>query len=189
MDLRELYLKADGIASNFVENMPEDTDLEADSILPGWSIRTLLNHLISENLWTPDIVEGKTIEEVGDKYDGDVSGDDPKKAWRDSSLKAKEAVQNLKDTEQEVHLSYADVPVSEYLSQRITDLVIHGWDLAKSTNQDDTLPTDLLQYIWDRDSNREAEIRATGIFGDHVDVPEDADLQTKVLALLGRKKD
>lgn len=189
MDLKALYTSADSVSSKFINNLNDQTDWNRDSILPGWGIGTLINHLVGENLWTPEILSGKTTDEVGDKFDGDLLDGDPKKAWAESSEKAKIAVLNLDDLEKTVHLSYADVEASDYLSQRIMDMTIHGWDLAKSTNQEDTLPEDLLQFIWDYASPREEELRESGLFGNHIDVEEDSDLQTKVLALLGRKKD
>ena len=42
-----------------------------------WNVRQLLNHVVSGNFWVTPLVEGKSIEEVGDRYDGDVLGDDP----------------------------------------------------------------------------------------------------------------
>ena len=40
-------------------------------------MRDLANHVTNENLWTVPLMEGATIEEVGDRFDGDVLGDDP----------------------------------------------------------------------------------------------------------------
>src|SRR6266508_2731945 len=46
-----------------------------------WDVRVLVNHLVSENLWMPPLLEGKTIADVGDSLDGDLLGDDPKATW------------------------------------------------------------------------------------------------------------
>ena len=42
-----------------------------------WDVRALVNHVIGEELWTVPLVDGATIEEVGDRFDGDLLGDDP----------------------------------------------------------------------------------------------------------------
>lgn len=186
-DIKKLYMKADEVARQFIQNTTE-ADLDKESILPSWRVSTLVNHLVNENYWTAPILEGQTIDEVGDKYDGNVLGNDFQKAWDDSSTEAKIGVEKLDDISKMVHLSYADVPAKEYLIQRIQDMTIHGWDLAKSTGQEDTLPEDLLQFIWDEASPREPELRASGLFGELIETPEDSDLQTKVLALLGRTR-
>src|SRR5262245_4774198 len=42
-----------------------------------WDVRALVNHVVSEQRWSVPLFAGATIAEVGDKYDGDVLGDDP----------------------------------------------------------------------------------------------------------------
>ena len=42
-----------------------------------WDVRALLNHIVYEDLWTVPLMEGATIAEVGDRYEGDLLGDDP----------------------------------------------------------------------------------------------------------------
>src|SRR3954454_17953238 len=86
-----------------------------------------------------------------------------------------------------VHLSFADVPGSEYLNQLITDLAIHGWDLARAIGADDTidpaLVDALLPYV---EANADA-LAGSGMFAAPVPVSPDADAQTKLLAMMGRQ--
>ena len=42
-----------------------------------WTVRELVNHIVTGNYWAEELASGKTIEEVGDRLDGDVLGDDP----------------------------------------------------------------------------------------------------------------
>ena len=53
----------------------------------GWDVQALLNHLVSGNLWAAELGSGHTIEEVGDRLDGDVLGNDALAAY-DASAKA-----------------------------------------------------------------------------------------------------
>ena len=46
-----------------------------------WSVRDLVNHIVNEDKWTVPLIQGATIEEVGDRFDGDLLGDDPLTAW------------------------------------------------------------------------------------------------------------
>jgi uncharacterized protein (TIGR03083 family) len=41
-----------------------------------WDVRTLVYHLLYEQRWVPPLFEGLTIEQVGDRFDGDLMGDD-----------------------------------------------------------------------------------------------------------------
>ena len=45
-----------------------------------WDVRTLVHHLLYEQRWVPPLFEGLTIEQVGDRFDGDLMGDDAS-AW------------------------------------------------------------------------------------------------------------
>ena len=53
----------------------------------GWDVQALLNHLVSGNLWAAELGSGRTIEEVGDRLDGDVLGDNALAAY-DTSAEA-----------------------------------------------------------------------------------------------------
>ena len=50
-----------------------------------WDVRALVNHVVYEDLWAPHLARGETVEQVGDRYEGDQLGSDPKAAWRDAS--------------------------------------------------------------------------------------------------------
>jgi uncharacterized protein (TIGR03086 family) len=81
-----------------------------------------------------------------------------------------------------VHLSFGDVPGREYLGQLTADHVIHAWDLARGIGGDDRLDPELVEFVHDFMAPQVDQWRAAGVFGPAVDVPADADLQTKLLA-------
>ena len=53
-----------------------------------WDVRTLVNHVVGELLWMPPLLEGKTIAEVGDRFDGDVLGSDPLATFKSAAAAA-----------------------------------------------------------------------------------------------------
>ena len=53
-----------------------------------WDVRALVNHLVYEQLWATPMLEGTTVDEAGDRFDGDLLGSDPVSAW---DLAAKES--------------------------------------------------------------------------------------------------
>lgn len=152
-----------------------------------WTVRDLLNHLVYENLWVPELFAGKTVDEVGDRYEGDCLGDDPIGAWDRSSQAAAAAVEAA-DLDAIVHLSFADLPGRMYLDQLTFDLVVHGWDLARGIGEDDTIDPDHVQALWDEVVAQKDMIQGSGMFGTEVAVPAGADLQTRVLGLIGRAR-
>jgi len=73
------------------------------------------------------------------------------------------------------------------------DMVIHGWDLARATEQDDTIDPYELERMWPAVQKIGPELRTPGafgpgivVFGPEVTVSADAPLQDRVLGLLGR---
>ena len=84
-------------------------------------------------------------------------------------------------------VSYGPVPGEIYAGHRFIDVLIHGWDLAKATGQDTTLPADLVEACIEVVKPQEELLAGSGAFGTDVKAPPGADRQTELLAMLGRK--
>ena len=153
--------------------------------LPGWDVRTLVNHLVNENKWTPPLLAGSRIEDVGDRFDGDLLGADPQAAWKESAAEAKAAVTE-EAAVRTVHLSFGDAPGSEYVLQLFADHLIHSWDLARAVGGDLTLDPELVDACAQWFSSVEDDYRRAGAIGDAPSIPPDADAQTALLARFGR---
>jgi uncharacterized protein (TIGR03086 family) len=151
-----------------------------------WDVRTLVNHVVGEQLWAPPLMGGQTIADVGDRYDGDVLGSDPKATWRNAIAPSIESFAAPGALDGTVHLSYGDEAAAEYLVQMVTDLAVHGWDLARAIGADETIDPETATLLWESWSPREDMIRGSGVFGDKVDTPADADAATRLLGLMGR---
>ena len=150
-----------------------------------WSVRDLVNHLTSEQLWAPELLAGATIAEVGDKFDGDVLGDDPVGTWRTAIAAASAAFADEDARGRTVELSSGTRAAHEYLDEMVTDLAIHGWDLATALHVDETIdpPTvDRLLIEW---TGRAGELRHP-LFGAALDTTPSDDPQTRLLAIFGR---
>ncbi|MEY2476921.1 MAG: hypothetical protein QOG87_2236 [Actinomycetota bacterium] len=186
MGLSEEHAQALAATGRLVDGVKLD-QLDAPTPCDGWSVRELLNHVVSGNFWVGELVAGRTIDEVGDKYDGDVIGADPAAAYRDSALVAGPAFQEPGAMERPVAVSYGPVPGSVYAGHRLIDVLIHGWDLAVGTGQDATLDPALVEACWAVVEPQLDELGGSGAFGTAVEVPADANLQTRLLAALGRQ--
>jgi uncharacterized protein (TIGR03086 family) len=63
---------------------------------------------------------------------------------------------------------------------------LHRWDLARATGQDETLDPDKCAEMLEGMLPMDDALRQSGHFGPRVEVPDDADVQTKLLAFIGR---
>jgi uncharacterized protein (TIGR03086 family) len=161
--------------------------MSASTPCEDFDVRALLNHVVSGNLWVEPLVSGKTIEEVGDQFDGDVVGADPSAAYDASARSAGDAFAQPGAMEAPVAVSYGPVPGEVYAGHRFVDVLIHGWDLAVATGQDTALDPQLVETCWEIVLPQQDLLRGSGAFGTEIDVTADADSQTRLLAVLGRR--
>ena len=78
--------------------------------------------------------------------------------------------------------------LAEAVAGTFMDVLIHTWDLARATGQDDTLDPDLVDactamFLPDMPERG----RAAGIIGPAVELDEDASAQDRLIAAMGRR--
>ncbi len=151
-----------------------------------WDVATLAHHVIYGNYWVPPLVAGETIDEVGDRFEGDIVGGDISGAFRASGALAVEAFNAPGAMEAPCPVSYGPVPGSVYCGHRLIDVLIHGWDMAVAIGYDTVLPADLVDACLAVAEPQAEGFAASGAFGHAPDLPEGAGPQTRLLAILGR---
>jgi hypothetical protein len=149
------------------------------------TLREIINYHAYDDIWVPDTLAGKTIEEVGNKYDGDLLGNDPKASWH-KIVEASIAAVRTYNPDKIVHLTYGDFPAREYLRHITSFRALRAVDIARVIGVDDRLPDDLVQGLWDLLSPDAEEWRKLGVYGPKIEVSSDADLQSRLLGLTGR---
>lgn len=152
-----------------------------------WDVRMLVDHLVTEQLWVPLLLDGATVEDVGDRFDGDQLGDDPVAAWARASAAAREAFAAPGALHRPVELSYGRRPAEGYCEEMTMDLAVHAWDLARGIGADEQLDPDLVAAVHEGVQRHAEALASTGLFDPPVPVGEDADTRTRLLALLGRR--
>jgi uncharacterized protein (TIGR03086 family) len=185
VDLPDVHAQALEHTRGYVAAVTPD-QLEQASNCEGWTVRELVNHVVSGNFWVPELVGGRTIEEVGDRLDGDVLGGDPAAAYAASAEVAAAAFREAGAMDRPVAVSYGPVPGSVYCGHRFIDVLIHGWDIATSTQQDTNLPVDLVEACSEVLEPQRELLVGSGMFGSGVTAPAGADRQGQLLAALGR---
>lgn len=186
MDPKELFAKALQQATSCVIRVA-DKDLSNPTPCREWDVKALVNHMVYELLWIPDLLAGKTVAEVGTRYDGDVLHSNPQSTWQHAADAALMAVKHA-DQEATIHLSYGDVPAKDYMSDMSAEMVIHGWDVDQSLNCSLRFDPIVAQAIYDTSLEHQERLQPSEDFAGPLDVGDDVDLSTKLLALFGRRK-
>jgi uncharacterized protein (TIGR03086 family) len=182
------YAKALDSTRAFVAGL-DNVDWDAPTPCSEWSVRDLVRHILYGTIWIDDVFAGKTIEEVGDKYEGDLIGADALASYDAAMHEAKAAIAAPAALNRVCHLRRGDVKGADYMTSMFTDVLIHGWDLAKATGQDATLDPGLVEVCYALAQAREARFRTSPAFGKgRVDDPGDtASSQERMLSILGRE--
>ena len=165
-------------------NAVQDEQWEDPTPCAEWSVRDLANHVTYENLWTVPLMEGATIEEVGDRFEGDVLGRDPIGSGLAAARAAVASVAAHLPDGGTVHLSFGEAPRSEYAMQLAADHLVHGWDLAVATGGDTRMDPHLVHAVTDWFDEREEMYRAGGAVAARHALT--GDLQHDLLARFGR---
>lgn len=185
--LEENYrLGADAFGSR-LEQVPSDAWARTTRCCPDWSVHDLVNHVVNETMWVPPLLRGETIADVGDRFDGDLISSDPLGVWRRASGGVLEAIAEPGTLDRTVELSSGPTTGAKYVAEVLSDQIIHTWDLATSIDADPVLDPALVNFAREILEPLAEEWRKAGALGPPVDVAGDADEQTRLLALLGRR--
>jgi uncharacterized protein (TIGR03086 family) len=149
-----------------------------------WTVRDLANHVTYENLWTVPLMEGASIEEIGDRFEGDVLGADPIGSALTAARAAIASMAAELPKGGTVQLSFGETPKEEYAMQLAADHLIHGWDLAAGIGGDTRMDPELVQAISDWFEDREELYRAGGAISTRREL--NGDPQHDLLARFGR---
>jgi uncharacterized protein (TIGR03086 family) len=184
-DIAELHAQALEATGRIVRGIRADR-WYASTPCPGWDARTLVNHLVSGNLWAAELAAGGTIQSVGSRLGGDLLGVDPAGSYDASAKVAAEAFRRPGALDAPCAVSYGPVPGSVYAGHRFFDVFIHGWDLATATGQDTRLDAGLMQACREVIEPQLEAFRGAGALAGPLPVPPGASAQARFLAMLGR---
>ena len=189
MKQRDLFLLSDAALRDVIDRIrPDQLELPVPAEWTRTTDPTLLDVLEAhafDEAWVPDVLAGRTVDEVGDAYAGDLLGGDPLAKYDELNDRATVAANQPLVADDVVHLSYGDFPVSVYFEHVSTYRAFQAWSIAKLIGLDYSLPAELVDALWEIVLPQVDDWRATGIFGPEVAVPADADRETQLLGKTG----
>jgi uncharacterized protein (TIGR03086 family) len=153
-----------------------------------WPVRVLVNHVIGGHRMAVALLAGASADE-GAALIKQPFPDDPVSAFDEVSAELAAGFSGRGDLGETVHHPMGDMPAGQLLAFRYADALLHAWDLARGIGADETLDPDVVAFIWADLEPMAAWLPQTGMFGPGPsgDVGPDADLQTRLLDLTGRR--
>ncbi|MEK4241892.1 TIGR03086 family metal-binding protein [Janibacter sp. FSL W8-0316] len=169
-------------ADAFARRVAGTTDWDAPTPVAQWRARDVVGHLTT---WLPALLASGCEVRLSPVPSADV---DPVGAWAGLDAQLRSLLDDPA-TEQVVfeHEHIGRMQLPQMLDQFFTsDVVFHTWDLARATGQDDRLDQDYLAEALAGMQAQAEMIRASGQFGEQQTEPDDASVQERFFAFIGR---
>jgi uncharacterized protein (TIGR03086 family) len=115
--------------------------LDDPSPCTDWSVRQVINHLVTGNLTFVSMVTGAP----GPDRSADHLGDDPLAAFR-TTLRALREAFSIEGTLQKTYPTpFGERPGTVLVDMRVIEMTIHSWDIAKGSGQSTELDPELAE--------------------------------------------
>jgi uncharacterized protein (TIGR03086 family) len=190
MTIQELFIMSNQV---LLKSVIQIADNQWDLAMPPGTSRkpTTLQEAVRyhtyDDAWVPDVLAGKTKEEVGDIYESLLSSGDTQANYSQYNQRAIDAARDFTDLDRITHLSYGDFPARDYLQHIVSFRAFRSYDIAKLIGADTTMSPEFVQALMDEFSPVIENYRQMNVFPPAVEVPSDASPQTKLLAMVGRE--
>jgi uncharacterized protein (TIGR03086 family) len=172
------------VAGAFTKTVDETPAAAWDAPAPpeGWVARDVVRHLVE---WLPAFLVGSAgiALPAGPSVD-----DDPVGAWRVHTAGVQALLDESSSAARECDFPHIGrMTLGQAIAMIYTpDVFMHRWDLARATGQAETLDPQRCAEMFEGMEPMDEVLRQSGQYGPRIEVPDDADAQTKLLAFIGR---
>jgi uncharacterized protein (TIGR03086 family) len=165
------------------DGVPDAATWAAPAPVDGWTARDVVDHLVG---WFPAFLAGGAGITLPA---GPDVADDPAGAWRALCEGVAALLADPATATRVLSNPYVgEVALPDAVSRFFTtDVFLHSWDLARATGQDEALDPRRCAVLLAGMEPLDALLRSSGQYGPRVAVPDDADVQTRLLAFIGRR--
>ena len=170
------------VGQQFTDRVRGTRSWNAPSPVASWVARDIVRHLTQ---WLPGFLSAGAAIELPS---GPSVDDDPVAAWLIHCAAVQELLDDPATADQVLANPHTGaLALDRAIDQFYTsDVFMHTWDLARATGQDDRLDRGFCAQLLAGMEQMEEVIRSSGQYGARVEVPHDADPQTRLLGFIGR---
>ena len=172
------YRKVAAAFTERAEQVPADA-WDHPAPCEGWVARDIVRHIVD----TLDYFFGEK------RVAGDLPSvdEDPVGAWKAARDQILKALDDPALATMEVDSPMGRMTFEQLVGiDGVGDVLVHTWDLARATGLDETLDPAEVSRLLAVMQPMDELMRSSDAFGPRVEVPDDADEQTKLIAFTGR---
>jgi uncharacterized protein (TIGR03086 family) len=167
-----------------------ETPLDAPTPCEDWDLRQLVNHAVNAVTIAAGVLSGESDVDPWSRSPGELADTDA--GWPHPEARFGEVTGAIVAAcregalERRYPMRGTELP-GEFLARACAlDSVLHGWDIAKATGQDATIPTAVADEILPHADGLPDQARVA-TFGPRIDVPNGATASDRLVAVLGRQ--
>jgi uncharacterized protein (TIGR03086 family) len=174
-DLVDLYDRATAWTASKIPAAAKQ--LDAKTPCEKWTVKDLLNHIVGVQKLFEDGATGKSPSGPPAGMPPEVISDDPAADYEAGRKGVVDAYKQDGAVDKGAMI----------LGIGVVDQLVHGWDLAKATGQDETMPEDIAEVAFSTVNGMMDNPEQRGdSFKPRVEVPDDANAQDKLIGYMGR---
>jgi uncharacterized protein (TIGR03086 family) len=169
------------VAAAFTERVEQVPAGAWDNTAPceGWVARDIVRHIVD--------TAGYFLGRGGEAVAAPSVDDDPVGAWKAVRDAIEGALEDPAVATMEVESPMGKSTFEELIGIfGVGDVLVHTWDLARATGQDETLDAAEVSRLFEYMQPMDEMMRKGDAFGPKVEPPAGADEQTKLIAFTGR---
>ena len=187
---QDLFLRADAELFGVLDRLtPAQLAVSAPA---GWTrrfedptLREIVLVHAHDEAFVPDVLAGRTLDEIGDRWEGVLQDDDSLLAYRTAYQAAHEAASGELDPDATVHFSYGDYPLREALTHLAMYRGFQSWQIARVAGFDHHMSAELVAGLNEHVMPHADEWRQWGVFPPAQEPPADADDEVRLLCAAG----
>jgi uncharacterized protein (TIGR03086 family) len=164
----------------------EPDELTARTPCSEYDVRGLVNHLL---YWGPALEAAARKQDVPAVTPaGEAEADLVHSDWASILVRQADAFVDAYSAPEawQGTSTMAGLPAATVGAMILMEFVLHGWDLARATGRDLTVPGEVVSATHDGVAGIAEQARGMGIFGPEVPLPVSASLFDRTLSLSGR---
>ena len=183
MDVVQLYVDA---LAMFGEAVRDVADHEWDLPTPAtdWNVKEVVAHVVLGEAHLPAVLAGETTTTQAE-FGVELLGSSPLAAWRGTALRAIEAVRLPGVADQVFEVDMGALPGRQLLGYRITDNVVHAWDLRVAIGRPEPIDDRFAEWLLDFWQPVASQLADSEFFAAPT-APVSDSASDRLIALLGR---